>query len=305
MELNRKYTYTVPEGTISPTGIMLIQSLIGRQRVQSEEWQTLNPGRPEWALPHLPAMWEWVWLMRRGEYRGTLPKRVAQYYFKAHNLKGPDSFLQEVGNLGRRHSEDSSEYVFDVSRDFPLREGQFGDRHSCYYWECRRGVWRMLSDNSGMAIRFYHPGGAGYARAWLVEIEDGLHLIFNGHGFVSDATLIIARIFAGWRGASYKRISLDNNYTGQGVLWIDGDGGYIVGAPEQIAEMDDYDLEWPDIYTFYCACCGEGVLTDDYIVDEDIAYCSDSCQYDYEEDDYEEDEEEEEVDSDPRPKHRK
>lgn len=279
IELYKRYTHTNQPGTISNEGIIKINNFIARQWLKAEDWQKLNPETSLYYLPQLPIDWSYVWLIKEGEYRGTFPKRVRSYYHKAHGLKCLDSFITELGNLARRYSESTSAYHFEFVNRFDWRDGDFGDSGSCF-WHQNAGALDMLTDNGAWAIRFYDDNGKGFGRALVVMIESDLYVVFNGYGFYSDDTFIIARVIAQFSGLTFKRIDLMNNGMDNGTLWINGSGiGYIVGKPETVAGYSDYDFGWEDIYRDICYRCDRPVFEDDlYFGLDDNPYCQD-CFY--------------------------
>lgn len=277
MDMNKRYTLKAEAGTISDEGIRQITALIGRQRLSDGEWQLANPDNKSYGLFHLPEDWEFVWQTSRGEFRGNFPKRVAQYYYKTHNLKCPWTFLTELGNLARNHSADDVTYTFEFVSEIDWQSGEFGDYGSCY-WGDRAGAREMLENNGGFAVRFYNGTGRGIARAWMVEVEENLRIVFNGHGFAGDATLIIARVVAQFFSASYTRIRLTNDGDASGVLWIDGGKAYFIGDAAVIAGRATYELSWEEIYAYEYSCyeCGDGLGEYDVCWGvDDMAYCED------------------------------
>jgi hypothetical protein len=247
-KLNKRYKMTAPKGTITPTGVREIFSLIYAQNVQDGDWAKRNP---DWEgtryLPTLPDNWAWVWVVQKGEtYRGKFPKRVAQYYKKVHNLKAPDAFIEQIGNIARAHSEELSVYYFDFTRDFDWEEGDFGDDGSCF-WGGNAAALDMLYANGAQAIRFYNNYGHGIARAWLVPMEaEGITFIFNGYGFPGNPTLTVAQAFARFTELRYQQVALTNNGSDDDTLWINSGIGYVIGKAKRIEEIHHYDFGWYD-----------------------------------------------------------
>jgi hypothetical protein len=248
--LYTRYTVTAPKGTISERGIEEVTKFIQAQRLSSDEWREANPNIPYTYLYSLPVDWDWTWVVQKGEYAGTLPKRISKYYFKVYNIKCPESFLSQIGNIARAHSEDNLQYEFDFVDKFDWESGDFGDSHSCF-WGSKEEARDILHENGALAVRFYKDG-AGSARAWLYKSEEFL-LVFNGYGYL---TLHIARVLSLHFNVSYKKIRLTNYNRDDGTLWINGGTGYLVGTLENIESMDEFDLEWGDDY-LRCYDCGE------------------------------------------------
>lgn len=71
-ELNKIYTMQAPIGEISESGVKEIEMLIGAIRVNEGEWLVKNPGSKMVYLPMLPESWQWVWVVSKGDYVGTL-----------------------------------------------------------------------------------------------------------------------------------------------------------------------------------------------------------------------------------------
>jgi hypothetical protein len=277
MELNTRYTVTTPAGEISDRGITLLLQHLNAQRLQLGDWKALNADKGWVLLPPLPDDWAWVWVVARGDYAGTMPKRISKYFYKTHGLKSPESFLQEIGNIARRHSTALVTYTFEFVNRFNWRPGEFGDGGSCYFGG-RGAALEMLEENGGMAMCFFDETGRSLARAWLVPAE-GVHIVFNGYGFAGTPTLTIARVLALHLSASYKKIHLENAGSASGALWINNAVGYAVGPESVIDGIDDYDFEWTELYRDYCAECGTGLDEDNsYYGPDDQSYCEE-CYY--------------------------
>lgn len=278
IELYTRYTLTLPAGSISDTGIRLINDFIQFQSLKGDDWKALNPDCPHNRLPALPDTWEWTWVVQRGEYAGTFPKRVANFYFKTYKIRVTQDFLQQLGNIARAHSAENVTYTFEFVDSFDWNAGDFGDHGSCY-WGGNSGAREMLKANSALAIRFYNADDKGIARAWLFEAEDNLYIVWNGYGFPGYATLKIARIVATFLNLSYKKISLSNHTRTGGTLYINSGIGYAVGTSEAIDSLDSYDFEWADINEYECYNCGDGLTEDEtYTGADGETYCLD-CFY--------------------------
>ncbi len=288
-QLYTRYTLTTAQGNISEAGIRDIEVFLRSQKLQGDDWKALNPDNTKEWLPYLPSNWQWVWVVERGEYAGTMPKRIAKYYFKEHGLKFPDSQLAELGQLARNHSSDQKTFTFEFANQINWQDGDFGDGGSCW-WGSYSGSRVMWDANNGLSIRFFNADDDGYARAWVMEIDTELYTVMNGYGL---STLQITRIFAQFTGLTYKQIHLHNSASSS--LWINGSTGYIVGKLEVINEIEshDFDMEGEDAYT--CYSCGRLLGVDEYInAPDEESYCEscyselfgycDHCGYDYERD---------------------
>jgi hypothetical protein len=276
IELNTRYTFKNPAGTISDSGITEIRKFISSQSLQSDVWKAVNPDCQYYFLPSLPDNWQWVWVVQKGEYAGTMPKRVSKYYYKALKLRCPETFLQELGNIARKHANDSTEYTFEFVDEFNWSSGDYGDYGACWF-HSNSDARQILADAGGMAIRFYNANGAGIARAWVYPTDD-MYIVFNGYGL---QTITIARIMATWLGMDYKKINLSNWDRSNGTVWINGGMGYLLGTSATIDPINDYDLEIGEEDDDYvCEGCGNGVHEDYVYFAFGDAYCSD-CYHEY------------------------
>lgn len=280
IEFNKRFQLTTPAGMISETGISEINQLIAAQRLDQDEWKALNPSITALFLPILPFDWQWVWIVSKGIYAGTMAKRVASYYYKQFSIKSPTSFIEQIGNLARQHTSDGVSYDFDFTNALDWEDGDFGDAGSCY-WGDHAAARDMLISDGAFAIRFYSTGDEGIGRAWIVDriAANGFYVVYNGYGISDSATLTAARVMSLFLSLTYKRVVLRNNDHTSGMLWINGGVGYLVGSIEVIADVTWFDLQIEDMLA--CHNCGQP-LTDDqaYRGPDDENYCDD-CFYEY------------------------
>jgi hypothetical protein len=237
LSLDTRFTLTMPEGTLSDTGRALIITYINSQKIREGLWKELNPETPYSYLSPLSDEWAWVWVVtEKGDYVGTFPKRVSKFYRQEMKLKCPPEFIQEIGNIARAHSGDAITYDFEFVNKIEWDAGDFGDDGSCWWGDYEEAKPLLLS-NGGLAIRFYQDN-AGLGRAWVVPVGE-MFIVFNGYGFSSDSTLIIARVMAEFLGVMYKKISLINH---NDLMYINNDAGYILGQYHLIREINHHQL---------------------------------------------------------------
>lgn len=238
LEYHKPFSLKTPEGDISETGIREIKSyLISR------------------LLPVPKSDFDWVWQNKRG----TLPKRLQSYYYKSFQLKLTPNQVSELGNLGRRHSDDSKEFILDFDREIKWRAGEFGDGGSCY-WGSNAPAKDMLRDNGACAIRAFkirepdygltYGNLSGYARAWVSPIDSDKLVVFNGYGLTS---LQFARLLALKFNCTYKKIGLTNNGSDGGMLYINCDG-VLVGQWSKIEKIERHDFGWEEPDNDKCTC---------------------------------------------------
>lgn len=274
-------SFTMPDGTISNSGIAEIVALMRAQSVKgnsdvSDMWKSLNPNYAGYYLPDLPDNWIWTWIVQRGEYAGTFPKRVAKFLWKKANLHCPESFLSELGNIARRHSSEARTYYIDFAGSIDWQDGDFGDEGSCY-WGDNEAAQGILEENGAFAIRFYSDDTFenGIGRAWIYERRNNF-VLWNGYGVEDrDATLNIARIFAAYLGKSYSRVHLTNNGSEGGTVYINGGRGYLIGEASEIEAINYVDLKLGDPEYGYCEICNRSLNSEDdvYYNGDGIYYC--------------------------------
>jgi hypothetical protein len=213
----------------------------------------------------------------KGVYRGSLPKRISSYYAKMYNIKCPAAFITEIGNIAKSHTNEGETYTFEFVDEIDWSAGEFGESEDSCYWNDRAGARQMITDNGGLAVRFYGKHEQGMARAWMARIGDGVWVLWNGYGFSGNATLTIARIVATHLAVSYKKIDLCNYGSDYGTLYINGGIGYAIGKLEIIDSIHRHDLRWTNIDIRICYECGDEISEDDYrLGSDDHTYC-DRC----------------------------
>lgn len=283
IELNVMYSITLNEGVISEAGKRAVLSFIFAQEPHIDAaWIAANPGKAlRYNLPALPDNWVWKWMAAKdeSEYVGTFSKRIANYYFKAHGLKCPESFIANIGNLAKSHSNTGDVYHFMFVDEFDWNAGDFGDAGSCY-WGGYSEARVMLVENSALAVCFFDENGNGYARAWMFEYKPGQYILWNGYGMAGDATFVIAQIVAQFLSLHPQRIWLSNNNATGGTLYINSGRGYALTATADV--VGSYDFRWGEAVT--CRDCGCELSEDDsYTDDNGHEYCE-HCfyeRYDY------------------------
>jgi len=267
-----------PDGDLSQTGVIELQDYLYSKL----------------CLEGLPEDFEYTWTTNRG----TLPKRVQSYYYKAHQRKLETTAISELGNIARRHVSLAQEYIMDFTNTIDWQDGAFGDGGSCF-WSERTGAKTMIEEN-GCAVRAYKPSRRinpengqselvgmpdakleyskvrGYARAWVSPISENRLIVFNGYG---ESTLTFARLLALKYNCGYKRISLENGGSDGGVLYINN-GGFLIGQWSNIDQVNHWDLEWherhghnnDDCNMHDCYACGDEYCEDDMYNVEITAY---------------------------------
>lgn len=275
IEFREKITFSIAVDGLTDYGIQQIHDLL------------LN-----YSFRQLPDDWAWTWLVTgKGEYVGTLPKRISKYYYQLGVRLSPET-LSQIGNIASAHNlRGNVSYTFDVTDTIDWRKGDYGDTRSCY-WRDHSAAKDIIMDNNAGAVRFFDENGNGIARAWIVPNtpREGTFIIFNGYGFKPNATLVIARTLAIYFGVSYKKIALSNNGSDTNTVYINGDKGldeenghgstgegigYLIGSQDKIDSIARYDLNWED-NSHTCYDCGCSIDEYDMYTDDWHEYC-DQC----------------------------
>jgi len=220
-----------------------------------------------------PITWQWDWLVSKGDYAGTLPKRVSKFLWKLYGFKINSKQMAKIGNIARQNIEKDREFEFEFTNLIDWNHGDFDDEGSCYWTEKRSAKGMLESDNDLFcAIKLYRHG-AGYARAWMLPTKkrDGI-ILFNGYGL---RTITIARMLADWLGLSYQSISLYNNEERHGMLWINSGSEYIISTPAIAHNTSTINLNIYQPPSLYCNSCEDTIIEgeDEYFHVQDSIVC--------------------------------
>lgn len=288
----------IPKETIvkveMPTDVVSIE---GRSKIQDLLYSRADL--------ELPKYWTWEWMVSKGTYAGTLPKRIAQFAYKEAGKKLSVEIIAEVGNIARANSDSNKAFWIDLTQKFDWQDGDFADWGSCF-WGGRDGAMEMLRQYGAYAMRFWtpisefkledvenaknsprthaskmlrqwkygkkHPDGLiGLGRSWVGE-KNGMLAVFNTYGEHQSVTS--ARILATLLGLSYESVTLLNNGVEDGELWINSGKGYVVGSPEVVRKLEVLDLKWAEIRRATCDHCGNTETTQgQYARQEDGIFC--------------------------------
>jgi formylmethanofuran dehydrogenase subunit E len=260
--IREKIRFSMPSGSVDNIGQAEIRHLLPEKLPSDWRWETRIGGK--------------------GEFVGTLPKRIAKYFYQKNHTKLSSDLLGKIGSIMSAHTNSETEFIFDFTDTFDWSSGDFGDAGSCY-WGCHSAAKDLLRDHGALAMRLYKDN-KGYARAWLYPRNNGF-VVFNGYG---HETIQIARILASYLGLSYRKITLENNGDSSGAIWINGANGFVVDSEENVNSIECFDMDIEDDLT-RCTDCGrytdeltsvggqdlcESCLSDRYFYCED---CNEYC----------------------------
>lgn len=239
--------------------------------------------------------WEWDWVINKGNYKGTLPKRISHYAHVEYGVDLSPAILTTIGTLARSHSSLRKEYYVDLTQNIDWDNGDFGDYGSCF-WGGRPHALQILHDNHAFALRYWRPitsfskaeieaahnsnNHCEHSRGelcrrcrsltvWSLGRRHENHMIGMGRTWLGERdgnillwntygefqTITSARILATMFGLSYKLIELDNGERDDGELWINSGNGYVVGAPDKIDNLERVDLNWRRLIIMLCESC--------------------------------------------------
>ena len=295
--LDTKTTFHVPNET----------SVEGRELVDS--WSYDNK------YPPLPSDWRWEWIIPKGTYCGTLPKRIAQYLYKEHHIKIPASDLAKLGTVLSEHTK-GMKFTFDFTKTFDWKAGDFGDNGSCF-WGDRNRAKDMILDLRGCAIRFWEyidckenyvgqdsdcncdgctkqrseikakciSGEVfGYGRSWIIPHSEGI-VLFNTYSYKKNRStpsvdsLIVARLLSLYLGGSYKKIKLSANERTDGTLYINGGSAFMVASQQDLEFAANVDLRLKDNYDDSGTCSNCNRRSDDLLTDPEGENLCENCFY--------------------------
>ena len=186
-----------------------------------------------------------VWVTKTG----AVAKRIAKWYKKNFDLRLPPYVVTEIGNLARAGSDGNTGYLFDFTRTFNWKAGEFGDHHSCFFGG-RSAARKVLANAGALAIRFFkkreNESLKGAARAWvypMVQKGQDVLVLFNGYGHTA---LTQARILSAWLGLPYKKIELENRGSTGGLVYTNEGRGFLIGPQEVLDQVSHIDMQIPE-----------------------------------------------------------
>lgn len=265
IEFREKYTYQIGSDGISEEGVYAIKRyLLNLESIYKWADATKSIDRVDiingtWSKKLVfPEDWQWTWIVKgKGEYVGTLTKRISKYIYKKMGISLTQDELQALGCLASDNSMNNHAYIFDFTDVFDWTSSEFGESSSSCWWERGADSYKDRFQNiGGLAMRFYNEAGRGRARCWL-SLEDEHLVIFNGYGMESGGgpTLPIARVLASWLGMSYKRIEVTCC-----DLYINSSVGYAIGSTEALESVNSKNYEVDRLESWgTCENCGDDI----------------------------------------------
>ena len=299
LEVGKRFRLELPQDLISEEGIAEVNEYL--RGVYYDRWRELRNDLGEfevWLNRDFPR----DWVVGKGPYVGTFPKRVTNWLFKERQIKATSEVISSIGNIARKHTNSHKDFEFDFADEFRWRAGAFGDSGSCY-WSGNDDARYMLEHYDARAIRFFEPGtDKGIGRAWLARLTDHSDVLgeaaqetdrygryvrtkpqidrsqvvvmFNAYG--KFETVRVARMLATFLSVSYKTVEVLNGGRSDGKLWINhyrdgihgGGRGFLLGLPENIDPVDFVDLNYtryerPRMPDWNCRACSAELFDGD------------------------------------------
>lgn len=96
---------------------------------------------------------DWVWKTNLG----SLPKRISKWYHTHHKDNLSETTLTQIGNLFRKETPKTQKYIFDITKTFDWKDGDFADGGSCFWGSNARARTKMQNTEGYYAIRLFKP----------------------------------------------------------------------------------------------------------------------------------------------------
>lgn len=238
------------------------------------------------------------WLVSKGVYAGTLPKRLSSMMYKVYGIRLTSQLLSILGGeLGKINKAVSGGNYITVLDGIDWESGAFGDEGSCF-WGDRSGAKYMLSESGALSFKVYstYQPDNGHSqechcdyediqditvsgnntvysnsRCWIIPHHRGL-IMFNGYGY---ELIKQVRMLSTLLGVSYTKISLDNHGRTSDTMYINSGVGYLLGNQQDICNTDYIDLNIQDYDNSECAYCGDSYSDDELTCINGENYCED------------------------------
>jgi len=162
------------------------------------------------------------WVISKGEFAGTFPKRLAKICKQQWGIVLSSDILGKVGEIARKYTL-NREYFVEFSRDFNWTPGEFGDGDSCFFgvYKYQRTRIKLLG---GYAMKVYNEDQSPLGRAWVLPYDKNERnfLVFNSYNTRNYNLIFFARLLAIYLGGIYEMINGDipNIYTNNNYFYF-------------------------------------------------------------------------------------
>lgn len=260
LPLNEKLVLHGPLGEINREQIREAEIIV------QEFTRTHSDSLATFRFPSPDKLWETdadfkVWMISKGKYSGTWPKRYSTLVFKELGCRPPEKMLAKVGQILTKCATTETEYIVDFVDKCEWKAGSFGESSSSCWWSDYRGARIGLFRHGGMAMRFYEKNGRGCGRCWMFPHDEGIY-IFNAYHNHDLSLYAMASLISVYTGVSYRRVELEIPRA-----YINGNTGFFV-APidvlDKVCNGRTKTLRFAeDTTSVSCAWCGDNMDDDD------------------------------------------
>lgn len=136
----------------------------------------------KWYQVELPENFDWSRTLKKG---GRVTRRISKHVHDNDKFDIPNPVLENIGVLYDRYYTAPQSHYFDFTGNFNWRDGDFGDKGSCFFngSDARHKI-RLAK---GWAVRFYRDKDRrdGFGRAWMFNTEYG-YAVMNSYGHTQD-----------------------------------------------------------------------------------------------------------------------
>jgi hypothetical protein len=248
---DQRETVILPAGLIAEEGISEIANYI------MAEMGWTSTGRRYMEIIH---GMDRRWQLREGNFT----KRFAKAVHELGNGKLPTHVISEIGNIGRRHSTDTSTWHVEFTRDLNRSAEDFYYGGSC--WWTSHSISRcMLKQRGGLAIRSYSSNDRNARYRWtdnctgrafimpldihLVPTHDTIlahaYVVFNSYGDLDG--FLGGRVVAHLADRSYRKIIFQAGETDD--IYINNNSGILVADAKTCATTSAIDIgHWSHHY---------------------------------------------------------
>lgn len=181
-----------------------------------------------------------LWITKRG----TFPKRLSSYIYKAHGTKIPSDLLSRVGDMARTGAIPAGTVNLEITRRLNEGPKYFAHEESCW-WGSYGESRCLLKQIGGFGLRSLpnlepcnsDPEGRAWVvpvarrddspTPWLPSHEDDADgwLLFNGYGGLAEYRAV--RLWATVLGLSYKKIDFYADH-----MYVNSHTGYLASRQD-------------------------------------------------------------------------
>jgi len=271
VEFGKREVISVPYNGILPDGRFQLSEFLIQQGYPAPPFEFLT----QWKIDG------------RGEYVGTLTKRLSKWYYKNHSIKLCDSTMERIGNIALQHTIPDTYYL--EFRNQLWRAGDFGDPSSCFFpGKQFAHAPDNIFDNGGYGCCLFDDCGQGHSRCWVAppNYDSDCLVIFNSYGSVGLAEF--ARLLAFYHHAHYKAGYVDSY--DDSCLYVNSDTCFVIGAVDDLYDMPTVidrpqtikvtlDWDWNSQPGHVCYNCGSRIGENEGAYIDGEWYCGDCYFY--------------------------